>query len=142
MNNCKPLGMTFRVIYKTLEHNKNKILESLELTSSQAGVLIYLLQNQNNEINQKDIESYLNLKNPTVTGILNRLEIKGLITRVASDKDARHKKIVLTNKSKNKCNEIFNEIEIAEKHIIRGMSQKEVDLLSELLAKVLNNLHT
>jgi DNA-binding MarR family transcriptional regulator len=142
MNNYKALGMTFRVIYKTLEHNKNKILESLELTSSQAGVLIYLLQNQNNEINQKDIESYLNLKNPTVTGILNRLEIKGFITRVASDKDARYKKIVLTNKSKDKSKEIFDEIEIAEKHIIRGMSQKEVDLLSELLAKVLNNLNT
>ena len=31
-------------------------------------------------MNQKDIEKELDISNPTVTGILNRLEVKGLIT--------------------------------------------------------------
>ena len=140
MNNTNTLGMTFRVIYKTLENNKNKSLESLDLTSSQTGVLIYLLLNQNNEINQKDIENYLNLKNPTVTGILNRLEKKDFITRTTSNKDARHKIIVLTDKSKNIQKEVFDEIDFMEKQITKNMSQKEIDILFKLLQKVLENM--
>ena len=140
MNNTNTLGMTFRVIYKTLENNKNKSLESLDLTSSQTGVLIYLLLNQNDEINQKDIENYLNLKNPTVTGILNRLEKKDFITRTTSNKDARHKIIVLTDKSKNIQNEVFDEIDFMEKQITKNMSQKEIDILFKLLQKVLENM--
>jgi len=140
MNNTNTLGMTFRIIYKTLENNKNKSLESLDLTSSQTGVLIYLLLNQNNEINQKDIENYLNLKNPTVTGILNRLEKKDFITRSTSYKDARHKIIVLTDKSKNIEKEVFDEIDFMEKQITKNMSQKEIDILFKLLQKVLENM--
>ena len=140
MNNTNTLGMTFRIIYKTLEDNKNKSLESLDLTSSQTGVLIYLLLNQNNEVNQKDIENYLNLKNPTVTGILNRLEKKDFITRITSYKDARHKIIVLTDKSKNIQKEVFDEIDFMEKQITKNMSQNEIDILFQLLQKVLENM--
>ena len=50
-------------------------------------------------MNQKDIEKELDISNPTVTGILNRLEVKGLITRVPCRHDARAKNIEVTEKA-------------------------------------------
>ena len=42
---------------------------------------------------QKDIEKALNLKNPTVTGILKRLEENGFVLIVPSNKDKRCKNV-------------------------------------------------
>ena len=49
-------------------------------------------------VNQKDIEKALSLKNPTVTGILKRLDEKGFILAVPSNQDKRCKNIYPTEK--------------------------------------------
>ena len=69
-----------------MEKNLNKELEIIDLTSMQAHVLIYLYKNKNNIINQRDIEREFELTNPTVNGILNRLENKGFIAKAPKEK--------------------------------------------------------
>lgn len=61
-------------------------------------MLDYLFHTSKDEVSQRDVEKNLNLKNPTVTGILKRLDEKGYIFCVPNANDRRKKIIYLTEK--------------------------------------------
>ena len=52
----------------------NEGLKKYDLTKSQRDVLGYLHFTDKDPVIQKDIEEHFHISNPTVTGILNRLE--------------------------------------------------------------------
>lgn len=81
----------FKQINNIYEKEFNNLLRGIGITSSQCAVLDYLLGSSKEFMNQKDIEKALSLKNPTVTGILKRLDEKGSFWRfqVIRIKDAR-----------------------------------------------------
>lgn len=103
------IGKVIKQIHYTFENLFNKEMEKYEITHSQMEILLYLMFNQNKEINQKNIEEKFNLTNPTVTGLLNRLENKEFIKRTISKKDARFKTITVTEKALKLCNAIHDE---------------------------------
>ena len=70
------LGFTFKQIHIAFESRCNKNLQQYNLTQSQMDVLVYLKHHENSTVTQRDLEAGLGLKNPTITGILNRLENK------------------------------------------------------------------
>ena len=74
----------------------NEGLKKYDLTKTQRDILGYLHFTDKNPVIQKDIEEHFHISNPTVTGILNRLEQKGFIERKQSLKDKRVRTIVLT----------------------------------------------
>ena len=74
-----PVGFMFKQINNIYEKEFNNLLRGIGITSSQCAVLDYLLGSSKEFVNQKDIEKALSLKNPTVTGILKRLDEKGFI---------------------------------------------------------------
>lgn len=102
---------------------------------------MYLLFNQNREINQKDIGHEFKIKNPTVTGILKRLEIKGLVRRVPSQHDGRFKQITVTDRSRKMEKEISEKGELIEKRLVNGLLPEEQRQLLMLLQKILGNLY-
>ena len=86
-----PVGFMFKQINNIYEKEFNNLLRGIGITSSQCAVLDYLLGSSKEFVNQKDIEKALSLKNPTVTGILKRLDEKGFILAVPSNQDKVHK---------------------------------------------------
>ena len=80
----------------------NEGLKKYDLTKTQRDILGYLHFTDKNPVIQKDIEEHFHISNPTVTGILNRLEQKGFIERKQSLKDKRVRTIVLTKKLDNR----------------------------------------
>lgn len=93
-----PVGFMFKQINNIYEKEFNNLLRGIGITSSQCAVLDYLLGSSKEFVNQKDIEKALSLKNPTVTGILKRLDEKGFILAVPSNQDKRCKNIYPTEK--------------------------------------------
>ena len=70
---------------RALVKYRNKKAAAFGLTSVQLDVLVFLLKNQEKgEINQLDVKNFFMLSHPAVTGIIQRIEEKGLITRVQS----------------------------------------------------------
>ncbi|MDR1901567.1 MAG: MarR family transcriptional regulator, partial [Treponema sp.] len=102
-------------------------------------ILGFLLFNQDRTINQRDIENEFNIKNPTVTGILDRLEKNGFINREISRKDSRHKVIRVTKKSKKLSAELVEKGEDIEDRLTQGFSPEEKHQLLALLQRVLQN---
>ena len=133
------IGFYFKKIFQIMEKNMNKKLEKIELTNSQANILIYLYNNKET-VNQRDIEKKFELTNPTVNGILNRLENKDFIIRTVSLRDARNKEIHLTEKSISLINEMKKEARQLEKELIAGIPKEELNTFKEVLKKVFNNL--
>ena len=122
----KEIGFYLKNIFQTMEKNLNKDLETIDLTSTQAHVLIYLYKNKDNVVNQRDIERKFALTNPTVNGILNRLENKNFIKRVVSDIDARNRKIILTDKSISLIKEMQRSAKKMENKMIAGISKEDL----------------
>ena len=57
--------------------------------------------NMKRDVFQKDVEKRLKLTNPTVTGIVKRLEEKEMIVRCPSNDDARCKCLHVTEEGKD-----------------------------------------
>ena len=87
------IGFLVKQINNIYEKDFNRMLKSIGITSSQCAVLDYLFHSSKEEITQRDIERHLSLKNPTVTGLLKRLDEKGFILSVPSTTDKRCKNI-------------------------------------------------
>lgn len=134
------IGFLIKQINNGYEKEFNKRLRTLGITSSQCEVLDFLFTSSQEEITQRDIEKALNLKNPTVTGLLKRLDEKGFILSVPSNKDKRCKNIYLTEKAYD----IQKRMELNRKKLDRmltlGLNKKETAALEKVLEKVLYNV--
>ncbi|MEG0977076.1 MAG: MarR family transcriptional regulator [Bacilli bacterium] len=136
----KKFGYWIKYIYNSFEKSKNKSLEILDITSSQADVLMYLLHNKDEVLNQKDLEKEFNLKNSTINGILNRLENKNFIVRKTNDKDGRFKDIYLTELSFNAKEEIINRMKELNKDIFKEVSEEDICTFFKVVKKVSKNM--
>lgn len=140
MNEKKSEGVFFKIISNNFEYRKNKDLERLGLTTSQAQILLFLTLNKNKIVSQRDIEKIFDLSNPTINGLLNRLEVKGFIVRVKNENDARIKEVHLTDKAIIVQKEISKKMKSAEKEMLSVLSREERDTLNKLLEKIVNNI--
>lgn len=134
------IGFTVKQINNIYEKELNERLKKLGITSSQCAVLDYLFHTNKEEVNQRDVEKNLSLKNPTVTGILKRMEEKGFILIVPNATDRRKKNIYLTEKAYDIQRKMDADRRKLDRRLIIGLSRKEVETLSKGLEKVLYNI--
>lgn len=134
------IGFTVKQINNIYEKELNERLKKLGITSSQCAVLDYLFHTNKEEVNQRDVEKNLSLKNPTVTGILKRMEEKGFILSVPNAADKRKKNIYLTEKAYDIQRKMDADRRKLDKRLTIGLTKKEVDALSRGLEKVLYNI--
>ena len=127
-------------INNVYEKDLNERLRKIGITSSQCAVLDYLFHTSRDEISQRDVEKALNLKNPTVTGILKRLDEKGYILCVPNAKDKRKKNIYLTEKAYDIQRRMETDRRKLDRELTRGMSKREVESLTKNLEKLLYNI--
>ena len=86
----------------------------------------YLFHTNKDEVNQRDVERALSLKNPTVTGILKRLDEKGFVLCVPNAKDKRRKNIYLTEKAYDIQRRMELDRRKLDKQLTRGMTKREI----------------
>ena len=74
------VGLLIKFLNNSITNEINRNLLKFNLTATQHEVLVYILKNENKrDVFQKDVEKHLKLTNPTITGIIKRLEEKGMI---------------------------------------------------------------
>lgn len=129
-----------RQISNLIKKHVNQNFEELGLTFSQSGILMYILLNKNNNINQRDIENEFKLSNPTVNGILNRLENKGLVRRVIDDTDKRVKHIIPLKKSEKFMEIVKQKRENLENNMIKNINNDELITFNLVLEKMIKNI--
>lgn len=110
------------------------IPENIFPSPTQFQIIECILESPNQEINQKDLESILNIRRATISGVLQNMEKKNLIKRVTNREDIRTKKIILNEKTKEIFEKKRKTIEHTEKKLIKNISEEDL----ETFLKVLN----
>ncbi|MFA5533238.1 MAG: MarR family transcriptional regulator [Mariniphaga sp.] len=110
-----------RKIVRSINIESKKIEKEYGVSIPQVLCLHYLRDSKNFQAGQGEIRRFLNLNPSTTSGIINRLEAKGLIARLPKSGDKRVVTIALTSKGDQ---------------LMEGMPA----LLHEQLSKKLNKL--
>ncbi len=136
------IGFLIKQLNSVFARDCNQAFQKHNLTIAQIDVLGYLnaMKRRGEAVNQRAIEETLHLKNPTVTGTLNRLEAKGFIRRVTDPRDGRSKLIELTCAEDGLREQAERMRTRKEAQITRGFAEEEIRTFEDLLTRALKNL--
>lgn len=118
----------------------NRDMEAIGITGRQADILFYLMDHKEEKVKQVMIEKAFRLSNPTVTGVLNRLEQNGFLTRELSEKDRRCNYIVTTEKTEALFEEMERRGSCMEQNLFEGVSPEQTEAFMECLDLMYGNL--
>lgn len=136
------IGFYTRAIHIQVERTMNAFLKERDLTKAQADVMHFVMRchQKGYSVKQRDIEDFFHISNPTVSGILDRLEQKHLIVRVKSEEDRRVRFIELTEDGLGQMRDLSDTIARAEELMLTGISPRLYKEGMEFLRKVFDNL--
>ena len=87
-----------QVIGRLVNSYQSKVDEKAGINRMQGWIIGYLYRHSEEAVFQKDLEAEFQMARSTASGILQAMEKKGLITREPIPRDARLKRLVLTEK--------------------------------------------
>ena len=106
----------------------------------QAKVLKYLLDHKNEIICQKDLEKNIRVSKATISEVLVTMEKKEIIRRVSVPDDARRKRIILTDTSLERFQELEKNFNAINEELIQGITDKELAHFINILNKMQENM--
>ena len=134
------VGPRIKRISNAMDRKRTVDLEDLGLTSSQGLVLGYLARHQDEAVFPGDVCRHFGLSQPTVTGILQRLEAKGFLVYADDPADRRRRRLVPTEKALDCHQRVVEHFWETEALLTRGMSEAERETLLALLDRLIANM--
>lgn len=135
------MAQRIKFIHNAFAGNRSRSLEQHDLTFSQMEIMLYLKHHSGKIIYQKEIETASRLTNPTVTGILSRLEEKGMILRQVDEKDRRFRRVELTDKGKDVLKGMGAGFHDTEEKLFGCLDEAEKEQFLHLLKKITDREH-
>lgn len=136
----KTCGQLFKQINDELQRRANNQMRSQDITMSQATVLLELAHAPSSTLSMKELEKQLNVAQPTVVGLINRLEQKNLVDSFGEPNDKRTKLVKLTADGLLRVQQTEDCMDNVERSMLSGLTDTERDILYSLLKKVHNGL--
>lgn len=121
--------------YKTIQNCITKCLVKYNLSLSEWKVLGQLYDNKNLRV--ADLSVILGYDASLITNLIDSLESKGLIQRIASKTDLRVKQIMLTEKARLHIPEIESEIWKIVLLLLEKITQKELKAYLKTLQAII-----
>ena len=116
-----------------------RMLRQYDVSPMQCRTLTYL-QEAEGEVNQRMLEEHLMVKPSTASGIVGRLEEKGLVRRQTSKSDGRCRILALTDSGRQFYAQFCSIADQVNTQAGQGLSEEEKDTLRRLLLRVADNL--
>lgn len=86
-------------------------------------------------IDQATLAGLIAYDRTTITGVIDRLADKGLVRRIANEKDRRVRELQITADGRRVLAEITPAVDAAQRTMLRGLTTKEAEQLMQLLRK-------
>ena len=138
----RDIGHKIRIIHNYIDKYFHTSWEKagIEPTRMQCATLHYLCHHPDEDVFQKDLEAAFSVSGATVTNILKVMEKEGLIQRIPVERDARLKKLVLTEKgcAYNKASHA-NVVRL-EEGLRKGFTEEELTIFCEYLDSLAQNI--
>jgi MarR family transcriptional regulator, organic hydroperoxide resistance regulator len=108
----------------------------VEVTPVQVGLLFFLQKNNGSSLTQ--ISQGLMLENPTVTGLIDRLENLGYVKRADHPSDRRVYLVYLTEKGDKVAHKALPIVKKLNEEIKKGYSREEIEGFKKVLIGAFN----
>ena len=137
-NNIKePIGKYISQIYRKGRSFINRGLTQYDMGYGQ---MLFLLQLYRQDgISQEELTEKLSIDKGTTARSIKKLEKEGFIIRLKDEHDKRAYKIYLTDKSKEKQNDVCNVLQEWESILTENITEEERDTLINILKKICLN---
>lgn len=106
-----------------------------DLTPVQYAALVAV--NADPGIDQATLAGLIAYDRTTITGVVDRLVQKGLVTRHESSRDRRARELKMTDTGRRTLRGITPAVEAAQRIMLRGLTEKEAKELVRLLQKAI-----
>ena len=103
------------------------------------GRILYILWNNNN-LSIKQISKFTKPAKTTLTAMLERMELQGLIKRTISKEDKRENIVSLTDKAKELKENYLDVSKQMEKIFYKNFTDKQIENFENTLKKIIENL--
>ncbi len=143
MEKDKRIGLAINTASRLFRRRVDNALNSRceeKITGMQGFIIGFLSRNSDKDMFQRDIEKEFSIRRSTATSILQLMEKNDLITREPFEKDARLKKIVLTEKSLRRHKIFTEEIDFLEQKLYSGLTEKEKSEFFRIIEKIKANI--
>lgn len=138
----RTIGFEIRALNNLIKRHihSSKPTELDSSTGVHGWALRFFYENRDKDIFQRDFEERFSIRRSTATNMLKLMEANGLIVRQSVERDARLKKIVLTDKAIEIHKKIGKHVEATEKLLSKGISEDELSVFYNIIDKVKANL--
>lgn len=133
------IGYLVKQINELIKQRADKDMQCCGVTFSQGRIIGFLMEN-GGEAPQKALTEHLGASAPTVTGLITRMEKKGMLSCREDPDDRRGKMVALTDKSRAAASSLVGLISAQEERMVKGLTQQQADELGRLLETVLSNV--
>lgn len=99
MNHRDEIGFRVGILSNTIHRRIDQEIHAVQdnpCTGMQGHIIGYLYRHRDQDVFQRDLQEWLSVRRSTVTGLLQLMEKRDLITRESVAQDARLKKLTLT----------------------------------------------
>lgn len=134
----KRVARQLLILAKTIIKNRNRHLESLGLTNTQAEALYFFSSNPGANI--KDLQQHLEIAHQTAQGIVNRMAAKGWISTKRSPQDKRNQLIDLTPEGYAVMKKMVDHRGRTGGLLLKGMTEEEQATFMRLLCIAYDNV--
>lgn len=126
-----------KVFHKLIINLQRAFSEAeVEVTPVQAMLLFYLQKKDGSSLTE--ISSGLMLENPTVTGLIDRLEKLGYVKRADHPNDRRVFLVHITEKGKTVANKALPIVKRLNEQIKEGYSNEDIEAFKKILIGAFN----
>ena len=130
------LSMAHRAMTRRFVHNTHE--SGMDISLDQWMVLgpIWQLKTPSH----KDLSEFCMKDKTSITRIVDTLEKKNLVVRVADQIDQRMKRVVLTHEGKQLFNHVVPIMEKTREEVRQGISDSEIDAFKRVLIQINKNM--
>lgn len=134
-------GLEFeQQIYSYVDQIKDllspKIWENILLDCSKNEIFVLWLLYRRREVNMSQVAEYVNVPLNTATGIITRMEKRGLVIRERSEQDKRVVTIRMGEQGEQQMQSMMREMFRIGGKVLDSFSEEEVELLFRMMQKV------
>lgn len=134
----EPIKKLVKQATTQIERERDHFAASLNITGTQMSVIDFLSNMLNYTASQNEIEQEFDIRRSTTTIMVQRMEKRGLIERIASPDDKRQKLVKLTQKAQALVQKIHEYMKQDDLKLRANFTDEELEITRKVLNVIKN----
>lgn len=134
----EPIKKLVKQATTQIERERDHFAASLNITGKQMSVIDFLSNVPDYTASQNEVEQEFDIRRSTTTIMVQRMEKRGLVERIASPNDKRQKLVKLTDKSQTLVQKIHEYMKQDNIKLRANFTDEELEITRKVLNVIKN----